>query len=238
MRVNEVHKNPLSNPLYRLVRGVLNFQLRTALRQADDPKPLILIYAMTCGAVALGIIAVTSIWLRMPLLFPPLAASAFILFTTPLAPTGSPRNLIMSHSLAVVIGLLVLRGAAWLWPGAALLEPTSVGAMRVATIIVAMGLITAMMVMIRCHHPPAAATATIVAMGFLNPLQALGLILAAILLAVQAMIMVRALAGLPYPLWRADEKSLRCYGELAGVSTDPEDRWQVLREIVFKTRKV
>jgi len=75
-------------------------------------------------------------------------------------------------------------------------------------------------------------------MGFLDPLQALGLVSAAILLAVQATIMVRAIAGLPYPLWRADEKAVRCYGELAGLSTDHEDRWQRLREITFKTCKV
>jgi CBS domain-containing membrane protein len=238
MRVNVQVKDPLHNPLFRLVRGVSHFQLRTALRHVDDAKPLILIYAMTCGAVALGIITLVSMWTRMPLLFPPLAPSAFILFTTPLSPAGSPRNLILGHSSAVAIGLLVLHGANLLWPEAALLDSASMGVERIATLIVAMGLITALMILIHCHHPPAAASTTIAAMGFLDPLQALGLVLAAILLAGQATVMVRGLAGLPYPLWRADEKAVRCYGELAGLSTDHEDRWQRLREITFKTRKV
>jgi CBS domain-containing membrane protein len=238
MRVNGQRNDPLHNPLYRLVRGVSHFQLRAALRHVDDAKPLVMLYAMTCGAVALGIISLMSMWTRMPLLFPPLAPSAFILFTTPLAPAGSPRNLILGHSIAVAVGLIVLRGANLIWPEAGLLTPATMGVERMAIIIVTMGLITALMILIHCHHPPAAASATVACMGFLDPIQALGLVLAAILLAVQATIMVRGLAGLPYPLWRADVKTVRCYGELAGLTTDHEDRWQRLREITFKTRKV
>ena len=81
MRVGATRNNPLHSPLYRLVRGVSRFQLRAALRHVDDAKPLIMLYAMTCGALALGIITAVSMWTRMPLLFPPLAPSAFILFT-------------------------------------------------------------------------------------------------------------------------------------------------------------
>jgi CBS-domain-containing membrane protein len=212
-------------------------QLRSALRHVDDDRPLVQVYAMMCGALALGIITAASIWTNMPLLFPPLAPSAFILFTTPLAPSGSPRNLVMGHTLAVAIGLITLNAMHNLWPGAGLQEPGTMGALRVWTVIISMGLITALMLILRCHHPPAAASAMIAAMGFLDPVQALGLVLAAMLLALEAIVLIRGLAGLPYPLWRADAKAVRCYGELAGLATDHEDRWQRLREITFKTRK-
>jgi len=234
--VNGPGQSPLDSPLYRLARGVSRLQLRTALRHVDDAKPLVLLYAMMCGALALGIITAASIWTRMPLLFPPLAPSAFILFTTPLAPSGSPRNLVLGHTLAVAIGLLVLHAFDNLWPGAGLTSPGTLNATRVWAIITTMGLVTAVMIMIHCHHPPAAASAMIAAMGFLDPIQALGLVAAAILLACEALVLVRGLAGLPYPIWRADAKGIRCYGELAGLTTDHEDRWQRLREITFKTR--
>jgi len=235
--VNGVRRSPAEHPLYRLVRGISSLQLRTALRHVDDDRPLVLLYAVVCGALALGIITAASIWTRMPLLFPPLAPSAFILFTTPLAPTGSPRNLVMGHTLAVAVGLLVLHALNNLWPAAGLMDPGTLGVARVWAIILTMGLITALMMMIRCHHPPAAASAMIAAMGFLDPIQALGLVAAAMLLAVEALVLVRWLAGLPYPIWRADAKAVRCYGGLAGLPTDHEDRWQRLREITFKTRK-
>nr|MBC8425572.1 hypothetical protein [bacterium] len=122
-------------------------------------------------------------------------------------------------------------------PGAGLRPPGPRGAARVGPILVPRGLITALMIMLRCPHPPAAATAMIAAMGFLGPVQALGLVAAALLLAVEAVVLVRWLAGLPYPIWRADAKAVRCYGELAGLATDHEDRWQRQREITFKTRK-
>jgi len=235
--VNGAGRTPLDHPLYRAVRGLSRLQLRTALRHVEDDRPLVLLYAIMCGALALGIITAASLWTRMPLLFPPLAPSAFILFTTPLAPSGSPRNLVMGHSIAVAVGLLVLHAMDNLQPGAGLLTPGTMSGLRVWTIIVTMGLITALMMMLHCQHPPAAASAMIAAMGFLDPLQALGLVAAAVLLALEAIVLVRGLAGLPYPLWRADGKTLRCYGELAGMTTDHEDRWQRLREITFKTRK-
>ncbi|MBC8425227.1 HPP family protein, partial [bacterium] len=142
--MNGARRSPIEHPLYRLVRGISRLQLRSALRHVDDDRPLILLYAMMCGALALGIITAASIWTRMPLLFPPLAPSAFILFTTPLAPSGSPRNLVMGHTLAVAVGLLVLHALNNLWPDAGLMAPGTLGAARVGAIIVTMGLITAL----------------------------------------------------------------------------------------------
>ncbi|MBU0742465.1 HPP family protein [bacterium] len=235
--MNGTGGSPLEHPLYRAVRWISRLQLRSALRRVDDVRPLIMLYAMISGALALGIITAASIWTRVPLLFPPLAPSAFILFTMPLAPAASPRNLVMGHSVAVAVGLLVLHAFDNLWPGAGLMNPGTLGAARVWAIIVTMGLITALMIMLRCQHPPAAASAMIATMGFLDPLQALGLVAAALLLALEAVALVRWLAGLPYPIWRADATAVRCYGELAGLTTDHEDRWQRLRDITFKTRQ-
>ena len=47
----------------------------------------------------------TRILARLPLLFPPLGPSAFILFYTPMSVAASPRNVIMAHFLAVGAGL-------------------------------------------------------------------------------------------------------------------------------------
>lgn len=236
MRLNGTTRDPLQDPLYRLVKGVSRFQLRTRLQRVEDPRPLLLAYAATCGGAALGIITLMSVWTRMPLLFPPLAPSAFILFTMPLSPAGSPRNLILSHSSATAIGLITLRLAHALWPEADLLGVATMSAERVAVIAVAMGATTAVMIRLRIQHPPAAASATLAATGFLDIEQALGLVTATLMLAAQAVFMVRILAGLPYPLWRSDPRAVRNYGELAGVIDDPENRWRRLRDIICRTR--
>ncbi len=236
MRVNGTVGDPRHGALYRLVRGLTNAQLRTSLRQGDGARAQTLLYSVSCGAVSLGIITLMAMWTDMPLLFSPLAPSAFILFSTPLAPAGSPRNLILGHSLAVAIGLGLLHGANALWPEAGLLTPATLGSVRVGVIIATMATISAVMLLIRCQHPPAAASAVLAVMGLLDPMQALGLVTAATLLAVQATFMARVVAGLPYPLWRADARAVRCYGELAGLLPDHEDRWQKQRDIIQKTR--
>ncbi len=180
---------------------------------------LVVIFVFVAGASALGIITVAAYLTKLPLLFPPLGPSAYILFHTPMSVTASPRNVVLSHIMAVATGLLWLRLAVWLFPEANLNDPSVLNWYRVAVIALSMGLIGVLMVSLKCTHPPAAASAMIAAMGYLTDIvHILGLIAAVVLLVMDAFFFNRVLGGLPYPVWRADPKiSKKLIGQVGAV---------------------
>lgn len=218
---------PQGKALFRLIALVTRFQLGAQHRAKGDVQVYAVVYAMLAGALALGTITMAAVVTDLPLLFPPLAPSAFILFYTPMAVAASPRNVITAHTLAVLSGLCALNLMTMLMPAADLLDPTVMNWGRVATIALAMGLVSGLMTVLEVAHPPAAASAIIAAMGYLgHPSQSAGLVGAAILLALGAFLMNRVLGGLPYPRWRADPAIARSFGVLAGLPGCRGNHWQ------------
>ena len=72
---------------------------------------------------------------------------------------------------------------------------------RVIAAMLSLGLTAGVMVLLRAPHPPAGATTLIISLGLLTrPLQLVLLMVAVLLLTVQAFVINR-LAGIPYPLW-------------------------------------
>jgi CBS-domain-containing membrane protein len=170
---------------------------------------------------------------RLPLLFPQLGPSAFILFHTPMSVTASPRNVLLSHTLAVASGLFALWLVGWIYPQAGLSDPFALNWYRILVIALTMGVSGVIMVGVKCVHPPAAASALIAAMGFLNSMdQVLGVIGAMTLLVLEAILFNRIIGGLPYPLWRADPKIARNFGAMAGI---PESETTFWRQLATKT---
>jgi CBS-domain-containing membrane protein len=228
---------PRHSWLFRQLRWLTRWQLTTWLGDAGRHHLFVALFAILAGSVALGTITMAAVLTDLPLLFPPLAPSAFILFTTPLAVTASPRNVIGAHTLAVLAGLFALRLMNLILPGAGLEDPTVMNWARVGTIAVAMALITGLMAAWHCLHPPAAASAMLGAMGYLSePARAAGLLGAAILLVLEAILLNRALGGMPYPLWRADPRRVRHYGKLAGLSRPREGKWEDVAEKIMQRR--
>lgn len=123
-----MRKVPRSGPqgsfLFRTVAFFSRLQLRYLLQNVGNPHLLVIIFVFVAGASALGIITVAAYLTRLPLLFPPLGPSAYILFHTPMSVTASPRNVVLSHIMAVATGLLWLRLAVWLFPEATLNDPS------------------------------------------------------------------------------------------------------------------
>lgn len=153
------------------------------------------------GAVAVGTICLIAHFTRFPLMFPPLAPSAVILFASPLAATASPRTVILGHYLGLALGLSI----AWLLSllGHEALDPGSgLNWLRIASITLTTGLSAALMIAFNCLHPAAIGTAIIACMGLLPDWdQIFGLAFAVFLLVVEAYIFNRLFARLPYPLW-------------------------------------
>jgi CBS-domain-containing membrane protein len=220
---------PQQTLLYRAIALGTRFQLGYLLRGDGNRQLMVAAFVLCAGVTALAIIALLAWVTRLTLLFPPLGPSAFVLFYRPMAEQASPRNVILSHTMALAAGVLSLRLALWLFPGPGILDPAMMSWPRLLAITLAMGVISALMVALRCAHPPAAATALLGAMGFFeNPLQMLGLLIAVLLLVAEAFVLNRLVGGLPYPRWRSDPKISRHFVVLAGIPESGATYWQQL----------
>src|SRR5262249_52448369 len=117
----------------------------------------------------------------------------------------SPRNTIIGHLIGVLAGYFALVVTGLTQAGPAL----SVGVTwpRVIAAALSLGLTSGLMVLLRSPHPPAGATTLIVSLGLVTaPGKLVILMLAVVLLTVQAFLINRA-AGIPYPLWNPARES-------------------------------
>ncbi|MGD2187966.1 MAG: HPP family protein [Desulfobacterales bacterium] len=228
---------PQHTLFFRIVAFFSRLQFWYLIRKIDRPHTLLVLFIFIAGAVALGTISIVAYLTRLPLLFPQLGPSAFILFHTPMSVTASPRNVLLSHTLAVASGLFALWLVGWIYPEAGLSDPFVLNWYRILVIALTMGAAGVIMVLAKCIHPPAAASALIAAMGFLNsPEQVLGVIGAMILLVLEAILFNRIIGGLPYPLWRADPKAARTFGAMAGIPDSETNFWRHLATKTLQRR--
>jgi CBS domain-containing membrane protein len=77
---------------------------------ATDERSAISLVAAVNGGLAVLIISLCAWVTDVPLLFPALGPTAFILFSGPFSPAGAPRSVILGHLVAMASGL-----AAWHW---------------------------------------------------------------------------------------------------------------------------
>lgn len=228
---------PQSTWLYRLVAAPARMRLQYLLRNRTRAALTTALFVFFEGATALGIITAAAYVLQLPLLFPPLGPSAFILFRTPMAASASPRSVLLAHGLALASGLAALHLVTALCPGSVGDGLTTVSLPRILTVALAMGTASVAMIAARCAHPPAAATALIAGMGgFSNLTHIGGFMVAVTMLVAQAWVFNRLLGGLPYPLWRHQPEVARFFGPLAGVEKQDETFWEHLSRHVFERR--
>lgn len=222
---------------YRLMAFVSKLQLRYLHRAGHHRKLITTAYLFLGGVTALTTITMMAYLTDLVLLFPPLGPSAFILFYTPLSESACPRNIILSHTVAVLSGLGAMVIVEMLFPGFREMATMTMNWPGVIAIAIAMGAVSIAMVAIQCVHPPAAATALIAAMGYLdNVVQVGGVLVAVLLLALEAIVFNRVFGGLPYPLWRFDANMDKIYRPLAGHRASEGSRWQKIAEKTFQRR--
>ncbi len=233
----EPTQGPQQGWFFRFIAFFSKLQLDYLMRSSRNPRPVLIIFVFAAGATALAIISMAAIVTRLPLVFPPLGPSAFILFYTPMSDAASPRSMLLAHSMAIAAGLLALGAFAWIFPTADLATSTIMNGPRISAIALSMGLIGVGMIVWRCVHPPAAATALIAVMGYLETsVQVLGLIGAVLMLILEAILFNRIIGGLPYPYWRSDPKIAATYGLLAGIPEAGATFWQKMVSKTFHKR--
>ena len=140
-------------------------------------RPAAAFIAVATGAGVVGLVLLVAIGklLALPVLIPPLAASAALVLAAPALPLAQPRSVVGGQLVSALVGFAVLAvGGSSLWT-AAVAGGLAIGAMAVA----------------RTPHSPAAATSVIVVLTQPHTLRFLALLA----LATVVLVLVGILAG-------------------------------------------
>jgi len=174
------------------------FSIPVLLARSEERKVVSLVAGLNGGLAILTICLFA--WLTdLPLVFPALGPSAFILFSAPLSPAGAPRCVILGHATCLATGYVVWHLIGHLAGGPVCLEAGGWPLFCSASLALAVSAL--LMVRLSCPHPPACASSLVVALGAVTHYYDLLFMgVAVVWLATQAVLMNR-LAGLPVPTW-------------------------------------
>jgi CBS-domain-containing membrane protein len=157
------------------------------------------LYAFAACGLALAVSGLAAYLTRQPLLFPSLGPAALLFFEQPMSPGSSPRNTLIGHLVAVLVGALCLILFGLLDNPSVLVE--GVTAPRVGAAALSLALTGAVLLVLRASHPPAGATVLIVSLGlFRTPSQMAMIMVGVVILTVAGWVINRTF-GVPMPLW-------------------------------------
>jgi len=132
------------------------------LARLDERKAIALVAAVNGGLaiLAIGFFA----WItNLPLTFPALGPTAFILFATPTTESAAPRSIILGHFSGMATGWTV-----WYLMSTVVGGPVSIQAGGLAPVVsasLALAITCGLWVRLSCPHPPACASSLIIALG-------------------------------------------------------------------------
>jgi CBS domain-containing membrane protein len=159
------------------------------------------VYTFIGSLFAIGFSGLWAYVVKEPLVFPSLGATAFLIFETPMAEIGTPRNTIVGHTVGILAGAVSLAIFGLLNSPSLYVSGLTLG--RVCAMALAVALTGGVLRLIRSAHPPAGATTIIVASGLLHtPRQMLDVLVGVVLLTIAGWMLNRAM-GVPAPRWAA-----------------------------------
>jgi CBS domain-containing membrane protein len=169
------------------------------------PRAVWATYVFLNSFVTIGLLALVAVLTHNPFVFPSLGPTAYLFFFSPLAEASAPRNAIYGHAIGLACGFF-----AFYVTGMHAFPQGAIGHVywpRILASALALSLTGAFMVLLRVNHPPAGATTMIVSLGILAKPEYIPIIeIAVVLLVIQAWIINR-MAGLPYPMWKANPRT-------------------------------
>lgn len=166
------------------------------------------VFVTVSGFISIVIIASAATLTNAQLIFPALGPTVFLVFSRPMSPRSSPRNIVLSHLVGWFCGWgsLILFG---LLGEEAILSMSEFGLARILAVGLSTALTSGILVFFNLEHPPAVSTALLVSLGFLSdPVELVVLMLAVILVTAQAIVMNRR-AGFSYPFWSPSQSQER-----------------------------
>ncbi len=162
-------------------------------------RTVLAIFSLLSGGLSIALLAMLSLVTRSPFIFPSLGPTAFLIFSAPLAPSASPRNTLMGHSVAIGAAVISIQITGLSLNDAAITQ--EMGWARVIAAALSLGITAGLMVLLATPHPPAGATTLIVSLGLLTYPWQLAVLLGGVVLLLLEALVINRLAGIPYPLW-------------------------------------
>ena len=182
----------------RLLSWRARLSIPSLLASTEERKVVSLIAAAN-GGVAILLISALAWAIDVPLLFPALGPSSFLLFSSPFSPAAAPRSVVVGHFAAMAAGIIVWHFVSFIAGRPVTLEMN--GWPIIASASLALALCCVLLVWLSCPHAPACATALIIALGAANDWIALvGMAIGVALLTVQA-VLINRVAGVSMPTW-------------------------------------
>lgn len=165
--------------------------------------PSIYAKALWCclhGAICAGLLALLSTLAHAPFLFPAIGGTIFTISWAPRSPAASPRNVILGHLIAACVGWLSVQAFQYDPPGGQLVYGSW---MQIGAVSCAMGVASAIMILLHAPHGPAGATTLIVASGLMPHLQQIPIIMGGAVGVCVIAWCAHRIRGEPYPIWAA-----------------------------------
>lgn len=174
------------------------FSVPSLLATSSERRVVSVVAGLNAGIAILTISVVA--WLTdLPLLFPALGPTAFVLFSQPFSPAAAPRSVILGHASAVAVGWASWSLVSFVCHNEVTLAMGGWPPLVSASLALAMCCLV--LVHLGCPHAPACASALIVALGAASSLSALlGMAIGVATLTAQA-ILISRVAGVNVPLW-------------------------------------
>ncbi len=177
-----------------------------ALLASADERRVVSALAAAHGGLAIAVISLCAWLTDLPMLFPALGPSAFIVFARPFSEAATPRSVIIGHGAALGIGLAV-RCAIEAVSGEQIgLEATDTLPTLLSASVALAGTCFAL-VRLSAPHAPACATAIIIAVGAVRGWPELFAMATAVVLLTLLAVGVNRLAGLCVPTWNTSPEN-------------------------------
>lgn len=165
----------------------------------QDERKVVSVVAAVNGGLAILAIGCFSWITDLPLAFPALGPTAFILFATPMSESAAPRSIVLGHFSGIASGWAI-----WHLTSTVVGGPVSMQIGGLAPFVsasLALAVTCGLMIRLSCPHAPACASSLIIALGAVTDwLGVLLMAVAVVWITVQAVAMNR-FAGVPVPTW-------------------------------------
>src|SRR5262249_40914650 len=97
-------QHPPGGEMSEIVRGLFRHIRLPWLTQHYAQTPILALFSFINGCISIGLMAALALVTGAPYIFPSLGPTAFLFFYTPRAPSASPRNTLVGHTIGVLAG--------------------------------------------------------------------------------------------------------------------------------------